>query len=97
MSGIKPAELTKFYDSLKARDMSPEKLAAIIERSRPAVTRVLSGSRRRGPIWNKLLPFLTPEEITLLDVAHRSPWNAKRVAKRPRWATATIHLTKEAA
>jgi transcriptional regulator with XRE-family HTH domain len=85
MSGIKPPELQRFYDSLAARGLSPEKLADIIQRSRPAVTRVLNGSRRRGPIWKKLLPYLSADEVALLDVAHCSPWNSKRVAKRPKW------------
>lgn len=88
MSGIKPPELQKFYDSLSERGTSIEKLANAIKRSRPTVTRVLNGSRRRGPVWRKLTPLLTAEEIALLNVAHCSPWNTNRIAKRPTWPPA---------
>jgi hypothetical protein len=96
MSGIKPPELQKFYDSLAARDMGPDKLAEIIKRDRTTVTRVLNGSRRRGPVWKLLTPYLSADEVALLDVAHRSPWNTKRVQKRPTWPPANFK-NKEAA
>ena len=56
------------------------------------MTRVLNGSRRRGPVWAKLQTILTAEEIQLLDVAQSSTWNSARVARRPRWANAPVNL-----
>lgn len=85
MSGLRPIELDYFFARLHARGLDTVKLAAAVNLSRPTVTRVLNGSRRRGHVWKKLLPFLTPREIELLDVAHGSPWNKKRVENRPRW------------
>lgn len=85
MSGMKPPELNQFYASLQARGKDADLLALAIGVSRPALTRVLNGSRRWGAIGRKVEPLLTAEELRLLDVAHRSPWNARRVAKRPRW------------
>lgn len=85
MSGIKPPELNLFFAKLKERGRDAGMLADLLGVSRPAVTRVLNGSRRWGPIGRKLEPLLTAEEMALLHVAHRSPWNNRRVEKRPRW------------
>lgn len=85
MSGMKPPELSQFFARLKERNRDAGTLADLLGLSRPAVTRVLNGLRRWGPIGRKLEPLLTAEEMRLLDVAHRSPWNTRRVAKRPRW------------
>jgi DNA-binding MarR family transcriptional regulator len=85
MSGLRPIELDYFFARLHARGMDVTKLAETVCLSRPTVTRVLNGSRRRGPVWKKLVPLLTPKEIELLDVAHCSPWNKKRLENRPKW------------
>ena len=85
MSGMKPPELTQFYAKLHARGLDTSKLAELAGRSRPIVTKVLNGSKRRGPAWVRIRPYLTSEEVALLDVAHRSAWNTRRVEKRPRW------------
>lgn len=85
MSGLKPPEQTQFHRRLHDRGVDLSQLAEAINVSRPALTRVLNGSRRRGPIWKKVLPHLQPEEVALLDVAHCHPWNKKRVSKRPKW------------
>lgn len=97
MSGIKPRELQKFYDSLRARGVTLRQLAELTERTRPTITRVINGTRRRGPAWKRLVKYLTPEEVALLDVAHRSPWNTQRIAKRPTWPPACFNQPKEAA
>lgn len=86
MSGLKPFEMNQFYDSLASRGLNTSRLAEQINVSRPALCRVLNGSRRRGPIWNRVAPLLTEHERALLDVAHRHPWNKKRLLARPRWA-----------
>lgn len=86
MSGLKPFEMNQFYDSLASRGLDTTKLAEQINVSRTALCRVLNGSRRRGPIWNRVAPLLTDRERELLDVAHRHPWNKKRLLARPRWA-----------
>jgi hypothetical protein len=88
MSGIKPPELTSFYSHLHARGWDTVKLAQSVCLSRSTITRVLNGSRRPGHVWIKLKPFLTPDEIQLVHVAHCSAWNTKRVAKRPKWTAA---------
>ncbi len=85
MSGLKQPELTKFYASLQRRGRDAGLLADFIGVSRPALTRVLNGTRRRGNIWLKVVPLLTPEEVALLDVAHRSLWNNSALLKRPVW------------
>lgn len=85
MSGLRPIEMDLFFRRLHDRGLDAGKLAAALNLSRPTVTRVLNGSRRRGHVWRKLLPLLTPEEVALLDVAHCSTWNKKRVDNRPRW------------
>ena len=85
MSGLRPNELNLFFASLHARGLDTAVLAEICGCSRPSLTRVLNGSRKRGPIWRRVSRHLTASEIALLDVAHCSPWNNRRVAKRPRW------------
>lgn len=91
MSGIKPLELTEFYRRLHSRRapsgrrMDTFVLADLSGMSRPTVTRILNGSRRRGPSWPKIARHLTPEELALLDVAHFSTWNTQRAARRSRW------------
>ncbi|MFA6959925.1 MAG: hypothetical protein WC205_04140 [Opitutaceae bacterium] len=85
MSGIKPNELNLFFASLHARGLDTAVLAEICGCSRPSLTRVLNGSRKRGPIWRRVSRHLLASEIALLDVAHCSPWNTHRVAKRPVW------------
>lgn len=84
MSGIKSPELQAFYRSLHARGLDVRALAEQLKLSRGAVTRVICGLRRRGPIWAKLAPLLTEHERALLDVEHRATWN-KRAKKRPAW------------
>lgn len=86
MSGLRPTETADFYRKLHARGMDTTALAAAVGRSRATVTRVLNGSRRRGPVWAKIRALLTEEERTLLDVAQSATWNTTRVARRPRWA-----------
>jgi hypothetical protein len=86
MSGIKVGELSAFYRKLHARGENVTRLAERIHVSRPALTRVLNGARRRGPIWRRVLPLLSPAEVKLLDVAHSSPWNATLRFNRPRWS-----------
>lgn len=86
MSGLRPDSMRQFFRRLHARGRDVEKLATTLGRSRATVTRVLNGSRRRGPLWRKITGLLTPEEITLLDVAQSDPWNKKRIQQRPRWA-----------
>ncbi len=86
MSGFKPPELSQFYRSLHVRGLDTATLAQRIGVTRPALTRVLNGSRRQGPIFKRVAPYLLPEELRLLHVAHSSTWNTRRVAKRPRWA-----------
>lgn len=85
MKGFNPPELTEFHRRLRARGWDTATLAAAVGRSRTTVSRVLCGSRRRGPLWRKLVTMLTRQEIRLLDVAHSSTWNKNRIAKRPRW------------
>jgi hypothetical protein len=77
--------MNQFYARLHARKLDTSALADLVNASRPAVTRVLNGARRRGPLWTKLAAHLRPEEIKLLDVAHCHPWNNRRVEKRPKW------------
>lgn len=85
MSGFKPPELSEFYRSLHGRGVDTAALASAIGVSRPALTRVLNGARRRGPIFKRVATLLTQRELRLLHVAHLSTWNTRRVAKRPRW------------
>lgn len=85
MAGVKPAEMYDFYRLLHARGLDTASLAEKVGRSRVVVTRVLNGSRRRGPVWRKLESILTAEERALLDVVQCAAWNTQRVAKRPRW------------
>lgn len=85
MSGLRPHEMKQFYDRLHARDLDTAKLATLVGRSRARVTEVLNGSRRRGPVWDKLVLHLHPEEVALLDVVQCASWNKKRLEKRPRW------------
>lgn len=85
MSGMKPPEMSRFFALLRARNRDVGMLAELIGVSRPALTKVLNGSRRWGAIGRRVEPLLTEEEMGLLDVAHHSTWNAKRVAKRPMW------------
>ena len=92
MSGLKPYEMNQFYARLAARGVDTSALAAQVGVSRPALCRVLNGARRRGPIWNRVAPLLTADERQLLDVAHRHPWNKKRVSSRPRWAKVALQF-----
>lgn len=92
MAGFRPIELGHFYARLHARGLDTAALAAAVGRNRSTVTRVLNGSRRRGPVWAKLQTILTSEELRLLDVAQSSTWNTARVARRPRWASAAVNL-----
>lgn len=85
MAGLKPPEMNRFYAKIHERGLDTAKLAEQVGRSRSIVTRVLNGSKRRGATWKRLCALLTPDEIALLDVAHRSPWNIRRVAARPKW------------
>lgn len=87
MSGLKPPQMFTFHQKLRKRGLNVKLLAEQLKVSRPALTRVLIGSRRRGPLWDKVKPLLTPDEVELLDVALRHPWNIRRIGKRPRWAT----------
>ncbi len=95
MSGLKPFEIDLFYRRLHARGEDTSTLAAKVGVTRSALSRVLNGARRRGPIWRRVAPLLTPEEIALLDVAHRHPWNKKRVLARPRWAKVAAQFQPE--
>lgn len=95
MSGLRPDSMRVFFRLLHARDLDVSKLATTLGRSRATVTRVLNGSRRRGPLWRKLAALLTPEELALLDVAQGDPWNKKRIQKRPRWAAVARKFEKE--
>lgn len=100
MAGLKPPELTRFYAKLHARGMDAAKLADAVGRSRSIITKILNGSKRRGPAWGRLSELLTMDEIALLDVAHRHTWNNKRTARRPRWTpilAAQLRGEKEAA
>lgn len=93
MSGLRPIELNHFYARLHARGLSTTKLGELVGRTPGAVSRVLNGSRRKGPLWRRIATHLAPEEIELLHVAERSTWNKKRVAKRPRWDPALVAKT----
>jgi hypothetical protein len=95
MSGLKPPQIFTFHQKLRKRGLNVKLLAEQLKVSRPALTRVLIGSRRRGPLWDKVKPLLLPEEIELLDVALRHPWNIRRIAKRPRWAKVAAHFQRE--
>lgn len=94
---IQIPEMAQFYRRLRARDLPVEKLAEIIGCSRPALTRVLTGARRRGPIWERAIRFLGADEIALLDVAQRSLWNTRRIEKRPHWDAAKLQKKPAAA
>lgn len=99
MAGLRPIELDHFYARLHARNLDTTVLAEIVGCSRPALTRVLNGARKRGPIWRRVARHLHAEEIALLDVAHRSPWNNRRTSRRPTWNTQTaaaVAAAKEA-
>jgi len=85
MSGFRPIEMDYFYRRLHARGLDTKTLAAMVGRNHASVSRVLNGSRRRGALWEKIKRHLQPEEIALLDVAHSSPWNKRRLEKRPKW------------
>lgn len=85
MSGHKPTPLQDFYTSFHNRGLTTDLLAEFVGRSRVTVTRMLNGSRRRGPIWPKIESQLTAKEIALLDVAHSVTWNTKNLLKRPEW------------
>lgn len=85
MSGLRPHTMTLFFKRLHRRGVFVADLARAVGRNRATVTRVLNGSRRRGPLWPKLKELLQPEEIELLDVALRDSWNKERIAKRPKW------------
>ena len=85
MSGLRPIQMEQFYRRLHNRGLDTTELAKRVNASRPAVTRVLNGARRRGPLWVKLLTHLLPEEVALLDVAQSHPWNNRRVNNRPKW------------
>ncbi|HLP07924.1 MAG TPA: hypothetical protein VK178_07140 [Opitutaceae bacterium] len=76
--------------------MDTTKLADMVGRSRATVTRVLNGSRRRGPVWTKLAALLTEDERRLLDVAQCATWNNERVARRPRWENAAVNPERRA-
>jgi len=97
MSGLRPFEITRFYARLRARGTNSTKLAAQVGVGRPALCRVLNGSRRRGPIWRRVMQLLTPDEIALLDVAQSHAWNRQRIAKRPRWAKVAAQFEGRAA
>lgn len=81
----KPPELYEFYRLLRERLMDTGKLAAVLNVSRPAVTRVLNGARRRGPLWPKVVALLKPLEIAALEAAHQTRWAKDRISKRPKW------------
>ena len=85
MAGLRPIEMERFYRKLGERGLTVNDIAAAVGRNRSTVTRVLNGSRRRGPIWKKIERILMPSEIALLDVALCSPWNNRRAARRPVW------------
>jgi transcriptional regulator with XRE-family HTH domain len=85
MAGLRPIEMEQFYRRLRERGLTVDDLAAAVGRDRTTVTRVLNGSRRRGPLWKKLERILMPSEVELLDVALRSSWNNRRVERRPVW------------
>lgn len=93
MSGLRPDAMRQFYTRLHDRGENTDTLARAVGRSRPTVTRLLNGSRRRGPAWAALAKHLTPEELALLDVAQCHPWNKKRIDRRPKWNPAK--LTKQ--
>lgn len=93
MSGLRHEAMRQFYARLHARGYDTEKLANDVGRSRPTVTRILNGSRRRGPAWKAITAHLTPEELALLDVAQCDPWNKKRIMSRPRWAKVAKRFT----
>lgn len=95
MSGLKPPQMSDFYRSLRGRGVTTEILADLIGVSRPTLCRVLNGGRRRGPVWAKVEPLLTPQELGLLDVAHCHPWNKKRAEKRPRWSKPLLQRLRE--
>lgn len=85
MSGLRPVELDQFYRRLHDRDLSTVALAKLVGRNACTVSRVLNGSRRKGPVWARIKEHLLPEEIELLHVAECSTWNKKRVENRPKW------------
>lgn len=85
MSGLKPFEITQFYRRLHDRGLNVGVLAERLGRSSGTVSRVINGSRRRGPLWKRLARHLTDDEIRLLDVAKSSSWNTRRIARRPQW------------
>src|SRR6185437_8383075 len=85
MSGLRPVELDQFYRRLHDRGLSTTALALQVGRNACTVSRVLNGSRRKGPLWRRLSALLTIEEKQLLHVAESSTWNKKRVESRPRW------------
>lgn len=85
MSGLRPIELDQFYARIHARGLNTTALAEAVGRNPCTVSRVLNGSRRKGPIWHRLKSFLTEQEIALLNVAEGSVWNKKRVENRPKW------------
>lgn len=89
---MKPTPLYEFYRHLHARGLTVALLAEFIGRDRVTVTRVLNGARRRGPVWAKLVPHLTPAEIALLDVAHSSTWNTNKIMARPSWSAMAPRL-----
>lgn len=90
MSGFKPPELAQFYRRLHARGLDTTKLAERVGVTRSALTRVLNGARRPGPIFKRVSAHLTAEELELLHVAQSSTWNTRRVEKRPRWNPAKL-------
>lgn len=85
MSGLRPVEMDQFYHRLHDRGLSTTELARMVGRNACTVSRVLSGSRRKGPLWRRLSALLTEEERQLLHVAECSAWNKKRVENRPKW------------
>lgn len=92
MSGLMPYEMLQFYRRLRARGVTTSTLAVQVGVSRPRLCQVLNGARRRGPIWARVQPLLEPEEIRLLDVVQRHPWNKQRIKKRPKWAAVRRQL-----
>ena len=94
MSQFRPIEMGHFYRRLHERGLDTTALAVAVGRTRATVTRVLNGSRRRGPVWAKIRALLTADELRLLDVVQCAPWNNERVAKRPRWADVQDQFTE---
>lgn len=60
MSGLRPESMRQFYARLHARGENTTTLGAAVGRNRSTVTRLLTGSRRRGPAWKALARYSPP-------------------------------------